>query len=299
MAHVPFSSSTDRTYGCGIMSMGYTETQLQSKFSMEHGVYADRKNMVQWLRSPAQQPQCLENNESIHGNPCGEYALQRLQRGAKPAEVVSELLREYLVQVSRERLEAYRLYREQAGEYWTVSRLGVLHWQPLYATVTEETMPPPERKDKLSKKYSQQCIAQRVCLSEATGIAEERIPLEQLWHFWRKHFEYARLLVEFPEATVYRERLPWSLVEAYRGTFDPGALPATAHACMQGTEYHRCRRAREVATAGMVAIPRACGDAGMIAAYVTLKCEALFPRGPECALCACVRTGCAVFVQNM
>ena len=30
--------------------------------------------------------------------------------------------------------------------------------------------------------------------------------------------------------------------------------------------------------AGMVAIPRACGDAGMIAAYITLKCEALFER---------------------
>ena len=55
---------------------------------------------------PAQQLETLENNESIHANPCGEYAVRRLQMGARSADVQHELLHEYLVHVSLQRLAA-------------------------------------------------------------------------------------------------------------------------------------------------------------------------------------------------
>ena len=51
-----------------------------------------------------------------------------------------ELLREYLVQVSPQRLAAYRRYREESFEYLTVRKLEAWHWEALYAMVTLETM---------------------------------------------------------------------------------------------------------------------------------------------------------------
>ena len=72
-------------------------TDLQTKLVQRHGVYADRAHLVAWLKRSAQQPDTLDNNERIHGNPCGEYALQRLQVGARPADVAADLLREYVI----------------------------------------------------------------------------------------------------------------------------------------------------------------------------------------------------------
>ena len=66
---------------------------------------------------------------------------------------------------------------------------------------------------------------------------------------------------------MLRGALPWSLVEAYRGTFDRAELPATAIVCAQGPGYENSRRAQQVASgAGLVALPRACGDAALVAA---------------------------------
>ena len=87
---------------------------------------------------PAQQLNVLNNNESIHADPCGQYALERLQEGARPADVSRELLREYLVKATVQQLAAYRRYREQSAEYVTVQKLEALQWETLYAMVSLE-----------------------------------------------------------------------------------------------------------------------------------------------------------------
>ena len=188
-----------------------------------------------------------------------------------------ELLREYLVQVSEQRLMAYRRYREESFEYLSVRKLEVWHWQALYAMVTLETLAfDKEWRRQQRQKYVEQCSSQRVQLCEAVGIAEERLPLEVLTEFWQRHHRYARLPLEYPEASVVRDALPWSLVEAYRGTFDRAALPATVYDCTRGSGYQNSGRAQQVASsAGLVALPRVCGDAALVAAYAMLKCEVL------------------------
>ena len=187
---------------------------------------------VQWLRMPAQQPETLDNNESIHANPCGEFVLQRLQQGAKPAEVAQEVLREYLVQVSTQRLLAYRRYREESFEYLTTQKLETWHWEALYGMATLDMCRVHVHRHAPSKQYAQQCRSQRSNLCEIAGIAEERVPLESLVEFWQRHERHARLPLEYPEATVLRHQLPWILVNAYRATFDREALPNTATACV-------------------------------------------------------------------
>ena len=85
----------------------------------------------------AQKPEKLEFNECIHSHPSGEFVLQQLQEGMSPQEVVSQLMRRYLVEVSCERVAAYRHYREQLGAYWAMRRtrataMGVSVWLSHY-----------------------------------------------------------------------------------------------------------------------------------------------------------------------
>ena len=58
---------------------GLDSTQLQQKYLEECGVYADKYNLVRWLKAPAQALAILENNEAIHTHACGEFVLDRLQ----------------------------------------------------------------------------------------------------------------------------------------------------------------------------------------------------------------------------
>ena len=60
-------------------------------------------------------------------------------------EVVQILLREYLVKTTEQRVLAYRRYREQRGEYWTVDRLELFAWEFLYSQVSlKKRIPPPK-----------------------------------------------------------------------------------------------------------------------------------------------------------
>ena len=93
-----------------------TPTRLQDKYRDEHGVFAHRNNLIQWLDAPAQMPERLENNESIHSHASGEFVLDLLQRGMRPEAVVEELMREYVVVASVQRVVAYRRHREQRGD---------------------------------------------------------------------------------------------------------------------------------------------------------------------------------------
>ncbi len=53
-----------------------TPTRQQDKYRDEHGVFADRSHLIRWLDAPAQMPERLENNESIHSHACGEVVLE-------------------------------------------------------------------------------------------------------------------------------------------------------------------------------------------------------------------------------
>ena len=55
-----------------------------------------------------------------------------------PAEVVTYLRREHLVETTVTRLQAYRRYREQAGDYWTKEKLEEQHCDWLYDQVPED-----------------------------------------------------------------------------------------------------------------------------------------------------------------
>ena len=96
---------------------GLTGAALQERYRAECGVYAHRAHLTRWVS--AQTLPSLENNEDIHTHACGEYVLEQLQHGKKPEEVVEMLLAEYLVKTTKERVQAYRYYREQRGSYWT------------------------------------------------------------------------------------------------------------------------------------------------------------------------------------
>ena len=82
-------------------------TALQQRYLEEHGVFADRGNLVRWLKAPAQKLQQLDANERIHSHACGEYVLDELQRGKVATDVVDGLLQKYLVVATVQRVAAY------------------------------------------------------------------------------------------------------------------------------------------------------------------------------------------------
>ena len=82
-------------------------------------------------KAPAQQLASLENNEAFHQHACGEYVLERMQNGVRAEDLVDVVLAKFLVRTTKERLQAYRRYREQRGTYWTLERLEA-EWRFLY-----------------------------------------------------------------------------------------------------------------------------------------------------------------------
>ena len=167
----------------------------QQRYLEEHCVFADRGNLVRWLKAPAQKLQQLDTNEGIHSHACGEYVLAELQRGATAVDVVDGLLRRYLVATTVQRLAAYRKYREQSGPYWTVKGLERVHWRPLYDQVQVDI--------KLTEKYRRRTqtlqrtlTAVRTRFCGQVSLAEELLPLSVLKDFYVRHDAYARLALE-------------------------------------------------------------------------------------------------------
>ena len=66
-----------------------TAAQPQHRYLMDHGVYADRANIIRWFKADAQKPEKLEFNESIHSHASGEYVLAQLQMSKTPQYIVS------------------------------------------------------------------------------------------------------------------------------------------------------------------------------------------------------------------
>ena len=94
------------------------------------------------LRAPAQKLESFENksNEDVLAHPCGEFVLEQLQSGVSASDVVRLIRERYLVEAKVERVNAYRKYREQKGEYWTSEKLEHLHWDKLYSLVSLEKL---------------------------------------------------------------------------------------------------------------------------------------------------------------
>ena len=254
-----------------------SETQLQRKYLLEHGVYAHRKHLTTWLQADAQKPEKLEFNECIHAHAAGEFVLRQLQHGKTAEYVVSELMSRYLVEASCQRVAAYRYYREQIGTYWTMRRLERLQWEYLYGLVTIESK--YGGKDRhIRPTRHRVLLTVRTMLARSMQVSEELIPLKVLDEFFSKHEEYARLPHKSPQASILKDTLPLSLIDAYRRTFVADAvLPDVANKMFAPKEYRGSWRASQVAQeAGYIAFPRACGDAALTAAYAMHKCRELY-----------------------
>ena len=248
-------------------------TDLQRRYLEEHGVFAHRANLYTWLKAPQQKLQQLDTNESIHSHACGEYVLEELQRGAVATDVVDGLLRKYLVETTVLRVVAYRKYREQSGAYWTVKSLERVHWRSLYDQVQLD-IKLTEYKNYRTKVFQQTLLDVRSRFCAQVSLAEELLPITVLKDFYVRHDAYARLALEYPDATVHRDALPWATVGAYRETFAGQPMPSTLAVCMKSA----LNRARQVAAQGYVCLPRACASATMVCAYASLQCENLFRR---------------------
>ncbi len=189
------------------------------------------------------------------------------------ADVVDGLLRRYLVETTVQRLAAYRKYREQSGPYWTVKGLERVHWRPLYDQVQVD-IKLIEKHHYRTKAFQRTLTAVRTRFCGQVSLAEELLPLSVLKDFYVRHDAYARLALEYPDATVHRDALPWATVRAYRETFEGEAMPSTLVGCMRSA----LDRARRVAGQGYVSLSRACASATLVCAYVSLQCENLFRR---------------------
>ena len=158
----------------------------------------------------------------VLAHPCGEYVFDQLQRGVPADRVCEVLLQEYLVQTTASMLHAYRRFREQQGEYWTVEHLELRHWKWLYEETSSYCR--PARPERLSE------IRRRLC--ESIGVAEELVPLGVLAQFYQKHHAHARMPLRFPASTVVTDALPRHVVDAYCGVLRGRTLPALGSRCI-------------------------------------------------------------------
>ena len=125
-----------------------------------------------------------------------------------------------------------------------------------------------------SKSFQRTLSDVRTRFCAQVSLAEELLPLNVVRDFYLRHDAYARLALEYPDATVHRDALPWATVRAYRETFAGEPMPSTVAVCMKSA----LSRARRVAAQGFVSMPRACASATLVCAYASLQCENLFRR---------------------
>ena len=210
---------------------GLTPQQLQERYRKETGVYADPRNLVRWLKAPAQALTVLDENVDMHSHACGEYVLEQLQQGKSPAVVVEQLLSLYLVRATPQRLLAYRRYREESSDYWTEEQLSRLHWEFLYEQVSPcsqkriwdslgvERSAVSLRRDRMShsrrKNRDLNVRVVRVRLCKQIGVAEESVPMGRLSDFFKEHEPYARLPLDNSGVRVVKDSVPADVVSVY------------------------------------------------------------------------------------
>ena len=122
-----------------------------------------------------------------------------------------------MVNTTYQRVVAYRYYREQRSEYWTLEKIEASHWAFLYEQV------PPEgslvfARGRLGmtggRKRQMEAIRSELCAQER--IAEELVPVHVLQSFYVAHEAHAQRALRYADARVVRDALPPRVVEAYR-----------------------------------------------------------------------------------
>lgn len=262
---------------------GLSAWQLQQKYREVHGVYADSRYLYRWIRAPAQSLDVFENNEDIHTHACGEYVLAQLQNGIDVVEVVRLLREQYLVATTVQRVNAYRYYREQRGEYWSTEHLEREHWQFLYDHVSLEQnlsrLPvqyPARGAQRTNPKLSRQLEIVRAALGRHTSTAEEMIPVVNLGTFYASHQIHARLHLQYPDAIVHTDCIPLAVLNAFRTTLTGEVLTDTAKGVIgrPGRALAAQRIARIAQEDGLIVHPQASADACLVAAYTMSRTRA-------------------------
>ena len=143
--------------------------------------------------------------------------MEQLQQGRSAAEVVDLLLERYMVKTTYQRVVAYRYYREQRSEYWTLEKIEASHWAFLYEQVPPEgSLVFTRGRSKVSpgRQRKLEGIRRELCAQER--IAEELVPVHVLQTFYVVHEAHAKRALRYADATVVRDALPSRVVEAYR-----------------------------------------------------------------------------------
>ena len=155
--------------------------------------------------------------QDIQQHECGQYALEQLQEGRSAAEVVDLLLERYMVKTTYQRVVAYRYYREQRSEYWTLEKLEASHWAFLYEQVPlEGSLVFTEGRRLLTSARKRKLEAIRSKLCAPLRVAEELVPVHVLQTFYVVHEAHAKRALRYAHARVVRDALPPRVVEAYR-----------------------------------------------------------------------------------
>ena len=219
--------------------------------------------------------------EDIHSHECGAYALEQLQEGRTPTEVVALLREKYLVSTTQQRVMAYRYYREQRSEYWTVEKLEQNHWSFLYEKVDLGSL--IRRGRGLAQGLAQSPVkrmkvgAIRTELCGVLRISEELLPLSVFDSFYRVHEPHAKMRLRYADATVVQDTLEPRVVEAYRAAWGGQAITDSVKDSILICQREFKAKSELVASAAkLVVFPLACAQAAFFMAYTMLRCAALF-----------------------
>ena len=122
-------------------------------------------------------------------------------------------------------------------------------------------------------------IAIRTALCLRLRLAEELVPIHNLRLFYKSHEAHAQLALRYPTATVVKDSVPFYLVDAYRNTFRGEKLLDTGFQTMRMKNHGSSVRAETVARLSQyIAMPLACADACLQAAYAMLKCQEVYAQ---------------------
>ncbi len=258
---------------------GLRDSALQRKYRTSCGIHADRVILTRWVQASAQVLDSFDNNEDVYAHAAGEYVLEQLQEGVAAADVVQMLRERYLVDTTVQRVNAYRYYREQKGDYWTAERLERDHWEFLYGLVSLQKNLARMSDQRTFGMVYHNVVEARVVLAEHLGRAEELIPLQNLGVFFSRHQSHARLVGLYPEARVYKDAVPVGVVNAFRETFRGQVLPACGFGVIRrGGIESRNRILKVAGDSDLIVFPKASAEACLLAAYAMSKCAEIYQQ---------------------
>ena len=85
--------------------------------------------------------------------------------------VVTELMKQFVVQTTCERVAAYKHYREQVSDYWIVAKLERFHWESLCARVKRNASLSHACRGRDSKVVERRLLPVRATFCKDLGLA--------------------------------------------------------------------------------------------------------------------------------